>query len=90
MRINEAFGDVVLWDLIPVFAIEELQESPGSNPVFGLNALGGAVTLRMKDGFDFSGRTAELAGGSFGLSKGTDTPPSRGVCSRCSSWMCRS
>jgi iron complex outermembrane recepter protein len=65
-RINEAFGDIVLWDLIPLFAIEQLQELPGSNPVFGLNALGGAVTLQMKDGFDFQGNSLEAAEGSFG------------------------
>jgi iron complex outermembrane recepter protein len=45
VRVNEPFGDVILWDFIPVFAIETLQELPGSNPVFGLNALGGAFTL---------------------------------------------
>ncbi|HLY55608.1 MAG TPA: TonB-dependent receptor [Stellaceae bacterium] len=66
VRINEAFGDVVLWDLIPVFAIKTLQELPGSNPVFGLNALGGAVTLEMKNGYDDKGTIAEIAGGSFG------------------------
>jgi hypothetical protein len=71
VRINEAFGDIVLWDFIPVFAIEELQELPGSNPVFGLNALGGAITLKMKDGFDFQNTTAELAGGSFGRYRAT-------------------
>jgi iron complex outermembrane recepter protein len=65
VRINEAFGDTLLWDFIPVFAIEELQVLPGSNPVFGLNALGGAVTLKMKNGFDAPAGTAEVAGGLF-------------------------
>jgi iron complex outermembrane receptor protein len=65
VRINEAFGDVVLWDFVPLFAIAQLQEIPGSNPVFGLNALGGAVTLQMKNGFDFHSSSAELSGGSF-------------------------
>jgi outer membrane receptor protein involved in Fe transport len=71
VRINEAFGDTVLWDFIPVFAIEEVQELPGSNPVFGLNALGGAVTLEMKNGFDAQGTSAEIAGGSFGRVRAT-------------------
>jgi outer membrane receptor protein involved in Fe transport len=71
VRINEAFGDIVLWDFIPVFAVEELQELPGSNPIFGLNALGGAITLQMKDGFSFKGTTADLQGGSFGRYRGT-------------------
>jgi len=71
VRINEAFGDIVLWDFVPLFAIAQLQEIPGSNPVFGLNALGGAVTLQMKNGFDFHGGTADLSGGSFGRYRAT-------------------
>jgi iron complex outermembrane receptor protein len=70
-RLNEAFGDTVLWDFIPVFAIEELQELPGSNPVFGLNALGGAVLLEMKNGFDAQGSSAEITAGSFGRVRAT-------------------
>ena len=35
------------------FAIDSIQLLPGSNPVFGLNALGGALSVRMKNGFDF-------------------------------------
>jgi iron complex outermembrane recepter protein len=64
-RINEPFGDVVYWDFVPLFAIEKLQLIPGSNPVFGLNALGGAVTLQMKNGFDFQGLSTGLSAGSF-------------------------
>jgi outer membrane receptor protein involved in Fe transport len=65
-RVNEAFGDVVQWDTIPEFAIDSIQLIPGSNPVFGLNALGGALSVRMKNGFDFQGSEAEAYGGSFG------------------------
>jgi outer membrane receptor protein involved in Fe transport len=65
-RVNEAFGDVVQWDTIPEFAIDSIQLIPGSNPVFGLNALGGALSVRMKNGFDFQGNEAEAYGGSFG------------------------
>jgi iron complex outermembrane receptor protein len=71
VRINEAFGDIVLWDFVPSFAISQLQELPGSNPVFGLNALGGAVTLKMKDGFAYSGSAADIDGGSFGRVRAT-------------------
>jgi iron complex outermembrane receptor protein len=70
VRVNEPFGDTVLWDFIPVFALEKLQLIPGSNPVFGLNALGGAVTFQMKDGFYDSGTSVDLSGGSFGREKG--------------------
>ena len=69
MRLNEAFGDLVNWDMNPSFAIGSLQVLPGSNPVFGLNALGGAVAMRMKDGFSNPGTFADLGGGSFGRGK---------------------
>lgn len=66
MRVNEAFGDVVQWDLLPVFAVQRSQVITGSNPVYGLNTTGGVVTLQMKSGFSAPGVQAEVAGGSFG------------------------
>ncbi|HIJ62625.1 MAG TPA: TonB-dependent receptor, partial [Rhodospirillaceae bacterium] len=66
MRINEAFGDLVNWDLVPSFAVGSVQMMPGANPIFGLNALGGALALRMKDGFSNPGTAVEVAVGSFG------------------------
>jgi iron complex outermembrane receptor protein len=65
VRQNEPFGDTVDWDLIPEFAIDRLTVQ-SSNPVFGLNALGGAVELEMKNGFTFSGRSVTATAGSFG------------------------
>lgn len=65
VRINEAFGDTVNWDLIPEIAIRSV-DLVGSNPLFGLNAIGGALSLRMKTGFDSSGGQVNLSGGSFG------------------------
>jgi iron complex outermembrane recepter protein len=64
VRINEAFGDTVNWDLVPQFAVNRLTLQ-GNNPVFGLNALGGAVTMEMKNGFNFHGFDGQLSGGSF-------------------------
>lgn len=64
-RVNEALGDAVNWDLIPQFAVRRLTVQ-SNNPVFGLNALGGATTLEMKNGFDSAGLDASLSGGSFG------------------------
>ncbi len=69
MRVNEAFGDVVNWDMIPSFAVNKMQVLPGSNPVFGLNALGGSISLQMKNGFNTQGGSADVAGGSFGRAK---------------------
>ena len=65
VRINEAFGDGVNWDLIPENAIDRTAIVAG-NPIFGLNALGGAVTVTMKNGFTWQGFEADLRGGSFG------------------------
>ena len=66
VRVNEAFGDAVNWELIPQSAISSLEVTPGSNPVFGLNTLGGAIVVTTKRGFDASGTGIDLEGGSFG------------------------
>jgi iron complex outermembrane receptor protein len=65
IRLNEAFGDTVNWDLIPTNAIART-DILTNNPIFGLNALGGAVNIQMKDGFSYQGFEAEALGGSFG------------------------
>jgi len=65
MRLNEAFGDTVNWDLIPTNAIRSLNLLPGSNPLFGLNTLGGAMSLETKTGFSDPGTRLHLSGGSF-------------------------
>ena len=64
VRINEAFGDTVNWDLFPDIAIDRV-DIVSANPLFGLNALGGAMSVTMKNGFTFHGADGELAGGSF-------------------------
>ena len=65
VRVNELFGDTVNWALIPQSAIDTVHLIPGSNPLFGLNTLGGAVAIRTKDGFAHQGSAAELVAGSF-------------------------
>lgn len=64
VRLNQPFGDVVSWDLVPRAAIANLALMPGSNPLFGLNTLGGALSLRTKDGFTHPGYAIELNYGS--------------------------
>jgi iron complex outermembrane recepter protein len=64
VRINEAFGDTVNWDLIPDIAIDRIDVLSATS-VFGLNALGGAATLTMKNGFTYQGFDATVSGGSF-------------------------
>src|SRR4029453_3393662 len=66
VRLNQPFGDVVSWDLIPKNAISETTLMPGSNPVFGLNTLGGALSVTTKDGTSKPGTSIQLNGGSFG------------------------
>jgi len=65
VRINEVFGDTVNWDLIPEMAIQRMTLVP-NNPIYGLNALGGALSLEMKNGFTYQGAEGEVRGGSFG------------------------
>jgi outer membrane receptor protein involved in Fe transport len=65
VRINEAFGDTVNWDLIPTVAVRSI-DVISNNPAFGLNALGGALSVQMKDGFTFQGTTFDIMGGSYG------------------------
>jgi iron complex outermembrane recepter protein len=66
VRLNDPFGDTVRWDLVPTAAIARLDLVPGSNPLFGLNALGGALLLETKNGFSDPGLRGVLTGGSFG------------------------
>jgi outer membrane receptor protein involved in Fe transport len=65
VRFNQPFGDTVDWDLIPAIAIDRAA-LVGSNPAFGLNALGGALEIRLNDGFARTGGEAELSGAAFG------------------------
>ena len=70
VRINEAFGDNVNWDLIPTAAIRSVGVAT-NNPAFGLNALGGAVNVQMKDGFTYQGAEINTMGGSYGRIQGS-------------------
>lgn len=64
-RINEAFGDTVNWDFLPSNAINNMTVMSG-NPIFGLNAIGGAISIEMKDGFNFHGADVDTRFGSYG------------------------
>ncbi|MBB1161611.1 TonB-dependent receptor [Aquariibacter albus] len=69
VRVNEPFGDVVNFDLIPEFAVRTLSLVPGANPAFGLNSLGGALSYTTHDGRSAPGARAELSYGSFARKK---------------------
>lgn len=66
VRVNEPFGDAVNWDLIPINAIAGINLIPGSNPVFGLNTLGGALSVQTKNGRTHQGGGIETSFGSWG------------------------
>ena len=51
-RINEGFGDTLQWELVPEAALKNI-DLMSSNPVFGLNALGGSLALSTKKGLDY-------------------------------------
>jgi iron complex outermembrane receptor protein len=78
VRVNEAFGDTVNFDFVPTNAVDRA-DIQSNNPIFGLNALGGAINLQMKNGFTFRGFEGEFQTGShrrlsggmqFGIQKG--------------------
>jgi outer membrane cobalamin receptor len=61
VRMNQPFGDAVSWDLVPKSAIQGISLMPGSNPLFGLNTLGGALSIQTKDGLTNPGSEAEVS-----------------------------
>jgi len=65
VRNNESFGETVNWDSLPKNAISHIGLLAGSNAVFGRNTLGGALSLKTKDGVMFQGTEIEASTGSF-------------------------
>ena len=66
VRINEPFGDVVNFDLVPEYAVRSIALVPGANPAFGLNSLGGALVYTTYDGRSAPGLHADASLASFG------------------------
>jgi len=64
VRMNQPFGDVVSWDLMPRSAIANMTLMPGSNPMFGLNTLGGALAVQTKSGLTHAGTSVQATIGS--------------------------
>ena len=69
VRVNEPFGDVVNWDMLPEAAFDNVTLVPGSNPIYGLNTLGGALAFTTKSGLTTQGNELGLSLGSFGRTK---------------------
>jgi outer membrane receptor protein involved in Fe transport len=70
VRQNQPFGDIVAWDLIPKVAIRDMALIPGSDPLYGLNTLGGAISVQTKDGLTTPGGSIQISGGKFGRRAG--------------------
>ncbi len=69
VRVNEPFGDVVNWDMLPEAAFDNVTLVPGSNPIYGLNTLGGALAFTTKSGLTTQGNELGLSLGSYGRAK---------------------
>lgn len=65
VRVNEVLGDTINWDIIPESSIASINLIGGANPLFGLNTLGGAISITTKNGFTHPGHSLEIYGGSF-------------------------
>ncbi|MDC0626395.1 TonB-dependent receptor [Methylophilaceae bacterium] len=70
VRENQPFSDVVLWDTIPTWALAGTQVVAGSNPIYGLNTLGGAIAMQTKNGKLFNQGRIEGTVGSWDRTAG--------------------
>ncbi|MBS0467605.1 MAG: TonB-dependent receptor, partial [Proteobacteria bacterium] len=66
VRINQPLGDVMDWDLVPEMALADVALIPGTNPLYGLNTLGGALVLGTKSGLTHPGTEVDVSFGSHG------------------------
>ena len=69
-RFNQPFGDTVNFDLLPQAAIDTITILDAS-PVYGLNALGGAIVVATKNGRTAPGFAISGAGGRYGRAQGS-------------------
>ena len=70
VRENQPFSDVVLWDTIPTWALSGVQVVGGSNPIYGLNTLGGAISMQTKNGKLFNKGVISATAGSWDRTAG--------------------
>jgi len=81
VRINEAFGDIVNWDLIPIQDVERIEVLPGPSAVYGQNALSGVINIITKRGTTSPQTTITAMAGSYGqyrVSASTSGPLPKG------------
>lgn len=68
-RFNLPFGDTVHLDLLPEAAVGKVRILDAS-PVYGLNALGGAIIVQTKTGHSDPGLSLRASAGRFGYAEG--------------------
>jgi outer membrane receptor protein involved in Fe transport len=66
VRVNQPFGDVMDWEMLPEMALAGVTLVPGSSPLYGLNTLGGALVLTTKSGRTHPGTELDVSVGSAG------------------------
>jgi len=71
VRVNEPFGDIMNWDLIPPNAIEAIQLVPGVSAAYGPNTLGAALAVYTKSGDENPGGMLDLLGGAWARKSAT-------------------
>jgi len=63
-RFNQPFGDTVPFDLLPDAAVDKIHLFDAS-PIYGLNALGGAIAIETKTGRSSPGISISASGGRY-------------------------
>ena len=65
-RMNEPLGDELFFEIIPLESMKGIGFISGGSPLYGLNALGGAVSYKLKNGLDFTDNVLSGLTGSWG------------------------
>ena len=71
VRMNDEFGDTTNWDLIPTSAVYQAELLGGSNAIYGLNAIGGALGVKTRTGFNAPGGRVSATLGEYGNEEAT-------------------
>ena len=65
VRVNEADGEEVNFDLLPLHDVEQIEIIRGPHPIFGRNTLGGAINLITRRGKGLLHSSVEAGFGSY-------------------------
>jgi outer membrane cobalamin receptor len=79
VRVNEPDAQEVLFDLLPMDAVGDVEFLPGPTAMFGKNSLAGALNLHTRRGEDVGEVRAEASVGSFGAREAHAVASGRGA-----------